>query len=291
MSSEPPSGKNLQPRKPPDPNPIIQTATNTPKPSMQQRKRRSTSPNSRDHRLAVTAKIPRNNGSQGTHTITQSLLEKLDSRGLLKAQEPIPPNYEDVTMTNQPMNEPYPNTTEPTIPQKTNNPSLSNQFPNIQPNNTNTAENRDVNAGPTEIWFELDHEKTLNTGNLFHSGMFADTQSNTRNTIAPNHTPYNMSQSTMPKTTILQKNQHETTSTQTNSNPNLTATYRSYANVTSYTSTRSKAQLQYFPPTNIENTQSPVIIPIQLCEQANEKHANTLFGYFIGATSNGTKNQ
>ncbi|KAL4588964.1 hypothetical protein LXL04_001865 [Taraxacum kok-saghyz] len=46
---------------------------------------------------------------------------------------------------------------------------------------------------------------------------------------------------------------------------------------------RSKAKLQYFPPTNIEDNQSPVIIPIQLCEQANEKHANTLFGYFIGA--------
>ncbi|KAL4574027.1 hypothetical protein LXL04_020849 [Taraxacum kok-saghyz] len=93
MTSEPPPQKALQPTKPPDPN--IQAANPIPKPSIPQHKRRSASPNSCGHRPAVTAKFPRNSGTQGTISVTPSLLEKLDSRGLLKATEPSQLDYED----------------------------------------------------------------------------------------------------------------------------------------------------------------------------------------------------
>ncbi|KAL4563396.1 hypothetical protein LXL04_027437 [Taraxacum kok-saghyz] len=263
MSSEPPPRRALHPRKPPDPN--IPSANPIPKSSIPQRKRRSTSPNSRGHRSAVTAKFPINSGSQGTNSVTPPLLEKLDSRVLLKATESSQLNHEDTTIKNQIMMETYTNSTKtmyyriPDNPQ----PSLINQSP--------ATNDIDVNVATTETWFELDHEKSLNTEPIAH----------TNKTTSPTPTPITVSQPTIPKFTIPQNIQQQETTTKTNTNP--TNANRSYANVTSFVSRRSKAKLQYFPPTNNETAQSPVVIPIQLCEQANEKHANTLFGYFIGA--------
>ncbi|KAL4561398.1 hypothetical protein LXL04_033564 [Taraxacum kok-saghyz] len=163
--------------------------------------------------------------------------------------------------------------------------NLDNQIPTIQPINNTTLEdmNTNTNTANYDTWFAFDHAKSLHTGNLFHSGILKENNPQTRFTTANKPNPNTESQPPNINTTTTQTSQHIPTPNPNTNTQNQTNTYRSYANVTSYASRRSKAKLQYFPPTNIEDNQSPVIIPIQLCEQANEKHANILFGYFIGA--------
>ena len=104
MPAEPPPRKILQPRKPPDPN--AQPILNGPKTSVPMRKRRSTSPNSRDQRPAVNAKMPRNNVPQMTNNLPPSLIAQLDSRGLLKTNETYLQPDTGKTTSNNPGGEP-----------------------------------------------------------------------------------------------------------------------------------------------------------------------------------------
>ncbi|KAL4588250.1 hypothetical protein LXL04_001133 [Taraxacum kok-saghyz] len=155
-----------------------------------------------------------------------------------------------------------------------NSPDLNQLLKN---SNTNTDTNENQFS---DTWFELDYEKSMNTGNLFYSGSTKNPVSPPLNTTTP------ILQPTNPQTTINAElpNIHQTnTTTPENTNHIPNQSYRSYANVTSVAARRSKAKLQYYPPSTNENDNGPVVIPIQLCETANEKHANTLFGYFIGA--------
>ena len=126
---------------------------------MMQRKRRSASPNSRDLRPAVAAKMYCNTGNQIMNNFPSSLMEKLDSRGLLKQTESIleTPNE---TMNYQPM---------PIDEQQVTHQSLPIGFQtNTTPLNMNAPDTMNTTVASSEFHFEPDPRQTMNTNNLFY---------------------------------------------------------------------------------------------------------------------------
>ncbi|KAL4579506.1 hypothetical protein LXL04_015655 [Taraxacum kok-saghyz] len=225
----------------------------------------------------------RNIGNQGTSTIHLSLIEKLDSRGMLKPNdspvqrvEDLRPKDMDTLPDPQPKSTPVPMNIEQQVNQIPiqNNTDLNHLLKN---SNTNTDTNENQFS---DTWFELDYEKSMNTGNLFYSGITKNPIPPPLNTTNPNLQPTN----SQPTINVALPNIQQTNATTPENNNHIpNQSYRSYANVTSVAARRSKVKLQYYPPSINENNNGPIVIPIQLCETANEKHANTLFGYFIGA--------
>ncbi|KAL4588747.1 hypothetical protein LXL04_001642 [Taraxacum kok-saghyz] len=267
MPTEPPLRKILQPRKPPDPN--TQTTPMITKPSMPMRKRRSTSPNSRDQRPSGIAKMSRNPGTLPTNNLPPSLIEKLDSRGLLKTTDlpPLPEKKETVQGITE-IQLQIPDVMSQ-IPEQ-----QVNQTPNFdsmnQPSlliNNNESQRVNMNAESTQTCFEFNHTGLMHTGNLFYSGIMQNpnthanpTEHNERAPITKTHTiePTNTNPTHNQTNIHTHQPQYNNQTIPNNITPTSrsTSSHRSYANVTSFAPRQPKAKLQYFPQQPVTKTRA-----------------------------------